>query len=295
MNKNLLTPTLINQLDNLYLKARYVVEGYIIGMHKSPFHGFSVEFSEHKPYNKGDDLKYLDWKVLGKSDKYYIKEFEEESNLKSYILLDISNSMNFGLKEFNKLQYAKLVAASLSYLLINQNDSVGLILFDSKIKTILHPTSKKSHLKNIIEVIQNAKSEGETNISQILHQSAEQIKKKGIIILISDLFDSQDGIMEGLNHLKYKGQEIIVIQILHNQEIELDYYNNTKFIDLETKQDIITEPEYIKDDYKKGISDFIDSYKKELGRNKIDYTVINTSMNLDITLNEFLSKRSKIM
>ena len=199
MNNNIqLTPELISRLDNLSLKARMVVEGFIVGLHKSPFHGFSVEFSEHRAYGYGDEIKHIDWKLFGKTDRFYIKQFEEETNLRSYILFDQSKSMDYGSNKITKLQYAQLLSASLSYLMIKQQDAVSLTLFDDKIVDYVPPRSKTSHLKIILSKMNQIQSGNDTKISPVLHQTAEMIKKKGLIILISDLFDDPNAIISGL-------------------------------------------------------------------------------------------------
>ena len=192
MNQKYLNPNIINTLDNLQLKAKFIVEGFMTGLHKSPFHGFSVEFSEHRSYTPGDETKNIDWKLWSKTDKYYIKRFEEETNLLSHIFLDSSQSMSFSSDKITKFEYAKMLVAALSYLIINQRDSLGLYVFDSKIRQTIAPKSTKNHLNTILSIIDNMKLGNKTNISEIIHRGAEKINKRGLIILVSDLFDSPD-------------------------------------------------------------------------------------------------------
>ncbi len=289
-----LNPSVINKIDNLSLRAKLVVEGFIIGMHKSPYHGFSVEFSEHRPYGFGDEIKYIDWKLWGKTDRFYIKQFEEETNLSCHIILDKSLSMNFGSDKLTKFQYSKSISAALSYLMIKQQDAVGLTTFDKKINTIIKPKSKISHLNLLLKTMHNSSTGGETNISNLLHGLAESINKKGLIILISDLLDDEFKVMESLRHFRYKGHEIIVFHIVDPKEIDLDYNQNMNFIDLESNYNTIADSRLVKEKYNKALQKFSDYYKNECLRDKIDYNLVSTSDSLDKTLLQYLIKRSQI-
>ena len=289
-----LNPSVINKIDNLSLRAKLVVEGFIIGMHKSPYHGFSVEFSEHRPYGFGDEIKYIDWKLWGKTDRFYIKQFEEETNLKCHLILDKSLSMSFGSDKLTKFQYSKSIAAALSYLMIKQQDGVGLTTFDEKIDISISPKSKISHLNLLLKTMHNSKTGGETNISNLLHGLAESITKKGLIVLISDLLDDEKKVMESLRHFRYKGHEIIVFHIVDPKEKNLDYNQNINFIDLEKKYNIIADSRLIKDNYNKAFMKFSNYYKYECLKNKIDYNLISSSDSLDKTLLQYLIKRSQI-
>ena len=293
--KNYFSSSIINKISNLSLKAKLVVEGFIIGLHKSPYHGFSVEFSEHKPYGYGDETKYIDWKLWAKTDKLFIKQFEEETNLKCYIIFDKSSSMSYSSQGITKFEYSKNLAASLSYLMIKQQDGVGLSMFDEEIKISIPPKSKKSQLNLLLTTLHNSKSSGNTKISKTLHLLAESIKKKGLIILISDLLDDQDDVLNGLKHFRYNGHEVIIFHILDKKEENLDFGNSIKFIDLETDESIVTDPDHIKFDYKNAVKSFFYNYKKECEKNKIDYVKINTSDPLEKSLVEYLIKRNKIV
>tara|TARA_B100001559_G_C16491398_1_gene618587 strand:+ start:1155 stop:2054 length:900 start_codon:yes stop_codon:yes gene_type:complete len=288
-----LNPSVINKIDNLFLRAKLVVEGFIIGMHKSPYHGFSVEFSEHRPYGFGDEIKYIDWKLWGKTDRFYIKQFEEETNLKCHIILDKSLSMEFGSDKLTKFEYSKSISAALSYLMIKQQDAVGLTTFDKKINTVIKPKSKVNHLNLLLKTMHNSSTGGETNISNLLHSLAESINKKGLVILISDLLDDEKKVMESLRHFRYKGHEIIVFHIVDPKEKNLDYNQNMNFIDLENDYNIIADSRLVKDKYNKAFREFSKFYKNECLRDKIDYNLISTSDSLDKTLLQYLIKRSQ--
>ena len=290
-----LTPDIISKLNNLSLKARMVVEGFIVGLHKSPYHGFSVEFSEHRAYGYGDEIKHIDWKLFGKTDRYYIKQFEEETNLRSYILLDQSKSMEYGSENITKLEYAKMLSASLSYLMIKQQDAVSLTLFDDKIKNYIPPRSKNSHLKILLSLMEKINCGNDTKIAPVLHQTAEMIKQKGLIILISDLFDNPKDIISGLKHFRYRGHEVIVFHVLDHQELNLEFNHNTRFRDSETGEEIITQPWHIKQDYQKSIKKFCNNFKHQFRINHIDYVILPTNNSLDIALSEYLIKRKRIM
>ena len=289
-----LSPSIVNKINNLSLRAKLVVEGFILGLHKSPYHGFSVEFSEHRAYGFGDEIRHIDWKLFAKSDKLFIKQFEEETNLKSYILFDKSTSMSYGSKDVSKFDYGKTLSACLSYLMIKQQDAVGLSTFDTKIKTTITPKSKMSHLNILLQTLHNSKVEGETNISTILHALAESIKKRGLIILISDLLDNQDDVIKGLRHFRYRGHEVIIFHIMDDKEISFDFNENIKFIDLENNESITTDPRHIKSDYKKAFNQFCNTYQLECKKNNIDYIKVNTKDSLDKSLIQYLIKRKKI-
>jgi len=292
--QNYLLPSVIKKIDNLFLRAKLVVEGFIVGLHKSPYHGFSVEFSEHRPYSFGDEIKYIDWKLLAKTDKLYIKQFEEETNLKCYILFDKSASMDYGSGDNTKFNYAQTLCASLSYLMIKQQDAVGLTTFDKKVNISISPKSKASHLNVILNALHNSKIKGETNISTILHSLAESIKKRGLIILISDLLDDPNEVIRGLRHFRYKGHEIIIFHIMDNKEVLFDFNKGINFIDLENNNMIKTDPRQIKSAYKKTFLAFCNKYKLECRKNNIDYIQVNTSDSLDKSLIEYLIKRAKV-
>ena len=287
----ILKPDIISKLNSLSLKARYVVEGFIVGLHKSPYHGFSVEFSEHRGYGPGDEIRHIDWKLWGKTDRYFIKEFEEETNLKAYLLIDQSLSMTYKSVSITKLDYAQILAASLAFLMLKQQDAVGLTLFDNQIRLNIPPRSKKSHINNLLSHMQNIKPGPETSISPVLHKTAEGIKKRGLIILISDLFDDPQKILSGLQHFRYKGHEVIVFHILDTQELNLNFSKRTKFKDMESGEEITTDPWHIQKDYQKNIQLFCTHLKENCMKNKIDYIRISTNSPLDIALSEYLIKR----
>ena len=291
---HILTPDIISRLNNLSLKARFVVEGFIVGLHKSPYHGFSVEFSEHRAYGAGDEIRHVDWKLWGKTDRFFIKQFEEETNLKSYLLVDQSLSMTYKSKKMTKLEYAQILAASLGYLMLKQQDAVGLTLFDDRIRVNIPARSKRSHLNIILSQMQNIIAGPETTIAPILHKTAEAIKKRGLIILISDLFDDPDKVLSGLQHFRYKGHEVIVFHVLDPQELTLDFTQRTRFRDMESGEEIVTDPWHIQSDYQKSMEQFCDYIKSNCRQKNIDYVQLSTDLPLDMALSEYLIKRKRI-
>ena len=295
MKNTYLNPNVINQIDNLYLKAKMIVEGYMSGLHKSPYHGFSIEFSEHRAYGVGDEVKNIDWKLWSKTDKYYIKRFEEETNLLAHIFLDSSKSMNFSSINISKFEYSKMIVATLSYLMMQQKDAVGLVVFDSEIKSTIPPKNNKAHLNTILSIIENTEIGNDTNISKILHVGAEKIKKKGLVILVSDLLDDPNKVINSLKHFKYNNNEVLVFHVLDPKERNLDYNERTIFEDLETNKIIETEPWQINQSYKKEMDDLIKYYKTECSINKIDYILLITDQNLEWGLSQFLNKRKKLL
>ena len=291
---HILTPEIISRLNNLSLKARFVVEGFIVGLHKSPYHGFSVEFSEHRAYGAGDEIRHVDWKLWGKTDRFFIKQFEEETNLKSYLLVDQSLSMTYKSKKMTKLEYAQILAASLGYLMLKQQDAVGLTLFDDRIRVNIPARSKRSHLNIILSQMQNIIAGPETTIAPVLHKTAEAIKKRGLIILISDLFDDPDKVLSGLQHFRYKGHEVIVFHVLDPQELTLDFTQRTRFRDMESGEEIVTDPWHIQSDYQKSMEQFCDYIKSNCRQKNIDYVQLSTDLPLDMALSEYLIKRKRI-
>jgi uncharacterized protein (DUF58 family) len=292
--KKYLHPETVAKLDNMALRARLVVEGYIIGQHKSPYHGFSVEFAEHRAYGPGDEIRHVDWKLYGKTDRYYVKQYEEETNLKVYILLDISRSMKYTSKTVSKLDYASYLSAALSYLMLNQRDGTGLILFDEKIQTFIPPRSTSSHLNTILKHLEKPKLGSDTEIGSVLHEMAERIKKRGLIILISDLMDDQESVLSGLKHFRHNKQEVILFHILDRKELDFDFNARTRFKDMESGSLLTTEPWQIKSSYKKRIQLLQDEYKKQCRKQLIDYVPLFTDQSLDIALNSYLNKRQKL-
>jgi len=292
--KKYLQPETVAKLDNMELRARLVVEGYIIGQHKSPYHGFSVEFAEHRAYGPGDEIRHVDWKLYGKTDRYYVKQYEEETNLKAYILLDTSRSMKYTSSKITKLDYASYMSAALSYLMLNQRDGVGLILFDEKIKKYIPPRSTPSHLNTVLKQLEKPKFGADTAIGSVLHEMAERIKKRGLVILISDLMDDQNSILSGLKHFRHNKQEIILFHILDRKELEFDFSARTRFRDMERGTQLTTEPWQIKESYKERISALQEKYKRKCREQLIDYVPIFTDQNLDLVLNSYFKKRQKL-
>ena len=293
--KNYLKPEILSKINNLELRAKLVVEGFITGLHRSPFHGFSVEFSQHRPYNTGDSLRFIDWKVFGRTDRFYIKQYEEETNLKSYILLDCSQSMTFTSSAVSKLQYGKYLASALMYLMLLQRDAVGLITFDTQIKKLLPPRSATSYLQVLLGELDRAVPGTDTNIGSVLHSMAERIKRKGLLILISDLFDEPEKVISGLRHFRHNKHEVLVFQLLDPKERSFNFEGDVQFEDLETGEKINTQPWYIKQDYQRKIEEYIGYIKSQCRDHQIDYQLINTDTSLDMALMEYLIKRKKLI
>jgi len=292
--KKYLDPAVLSNINNLELRAKLVVEGFITGLHKSPFHGFSVEFSQHRPYNYGDNLRYVDWKVFGRTDRFYIKQFEEETNLKAYILLDVSKSMTFKSSQVSKLDYGKNLAAAMSYLMLLQRDAVGLSLFDSQIKKILPPRSVSSYLQPILTELDLVEAGGDTDIGSILHTMSERLKRRGLIILISDLYDDIDNVLSGLRHFRYNQHEVLVFHLLDPAEINFDFEGDIEFEDLESGDKIRTYPWYIREEYKKAVNQFEQNYRRQCREYLIDYHLLTTDQTLDLALMEYMIKRKKL-
>jgi len=293
--KKYLDPSVISKLNSLELKARLVVEGFMVGLHKSPYHGFSVEFSEHRPYMQGDDFKNLDWKAYGKTEKFYIKQFEEETNLKSYILLDTSKSMTYSSGGHpSKLEYASTLVASLAYLMIKQQDAVGMALYSDKIDKLFPPKASKSYLIEILKNLTEVKAALVTNTANCLHEIAEKIKRRGLVIIVSDLFDDIDSILTSLKHFRYKKNEVIVFQILDPMEISFAFGKDAIFKDIEMGDELTTQPYQIQKAYKEAMLQFTNKIKNDCLSTGIEYNLIETSQPLDKALLSYMRKRSML-
>ena len=285
---------MVAMLNSISMKAKLVVEGYIIGQHRSPYHGFSVEFSEHRSYEPGDEVKHIDWKLYGKTNRLYVKRYEEETNLRAHLILDTSKSMSYTSNKVSKLDYGSYLLAALSYLMISQQDAAGVVLFDEKIRSFIPPKSTPSHLNTLLNVLDAPKTGNDTKIESVLHQMAERINKRGLVIIISDLLDEPKNILKGLKHFRHKKQEVILFHILDRNELEFEFENRTKFVDMESGEEITTDPWHIKNDYKNLILDIQKYYRRNCRLNKIDYVPLYTDDSLDKGLSEYFNKRQRL-
>jgi uncharacterized protein (DUF58 family) len=291
-----LRPDVIQSVQRLDLKARFIVEGFISGLHSSPFQGFSVEFSEHRKYVPGDDIRMIDWNVFGKTDRFYIKKYEAETNLDAYLLVDCSGSMDFSTdNRMTKMDYAICLAAALGYMMINQQDSVGLFTFDEKVRNYLPPKTKRSHLTNILGTLARTKPSGETNLPAALHDVAQRVKKRGLIVLLSDLLADQEAVIEALHHLKYRGHDMIIFQVLDHSELTFDFGGQARFEEPESGETLDADPQAIRAAYLEEIRAFIEQYKRECQNVRADFVTVDNSMSFDKALIEFLAERQARM
>jgi len=289
-----LRPEVIRQVGRLDLRAKFIVEGFLAGLHASPFHGFSVEFSEHRKYVPGDDLKDLDWNVYAKTDKYYIKKFQAETNVTGYLVMDLSASMAWTYRqELTKFEYGICLAAALGYLMIHQQDPVGLITFAEKIQTSLPPRSKRTQLGAILAVLANLKPAGKTNIPGALHQLASMIRSKSLIMLFSDLLTEPAPVLESLHHLRHRGNEVILFHILDEAEVHFPFDGVIEFEDVEDDARLTLDARGMRPDYLRSLSEFQDFYCEECSRANIDYVPMDTSVGFDKALMEYLLQRQK--
>lgn len=292
-----LDPSALSRLAGMEIAARLVVEGFISGMHKSPYQGFSVEFVEHRQYMPGDEIRYIDWKVYGKSDRYYIKKFEEETNLRSYLVLDTSGSMGFksdkSSNSITKLEYGCYLAASLTYLMLKQRDSVGLVTFDDRLKTYIPPRNGLSHLHVIISELEKSLPGKETNISTTFNELAQRIIRRGLVIIISDLLDDPEQVLQSLKHFRHKKHEVIVFHILDPAELMFPFDGSIMFKDMETQRQLSVEADLLKAEYLRKMKQLINEYKSVCNASSIDYVQMDTSVPFDYALSVYLSKRKK--
>jgi uncharacterized protein (DUF58 family) len=289
---NYFDPVTLSKLSTLLLRARYVVEGLISGLHTSPYKGFSVEFSEHRQYAPGDEIRHIDWKAYAKFDRYYIKEYEEETNLRCYLLVDASASMNYRSNGVSKFDYACYLAAALAYVMLNQQDLVGLVTFSEGIRRQLPPRSSPGHLRAVIDSLEHTEPTGETALGRTLHHIASQLKRRGLVILLSDLLDEPVQVMEGLRHLRYQKHEVLVFHVLDHDEVAFPFTQLTQFEDLEDETRVISDPRAIAADYQQQIREFLKDYEVMCRRQAIDYLFFDTRTPLDKGLLKYLAWRN---
>jgi len=290
--KNYFDPKVLAGISNLALRARWVVEGLMSGVHKSRAKGFSVEFEEHREYSPGDEIRRIDWKALGKFDRYFIKEYEDETNLRAYLLLDASASMNYASDGITKFDYACTLTASLAYLILKQQDAAGVVTFSNRVEAFIPPRAKRDYLTQILHALENRGPGGETNVGKILDDIAGQIKRRGLIILVSDLLDEPAQILKGLRQFRFKGNDVIVFHLMDPAELNLPFDGNILFEDLETANlRVMTDPRTIRTTYQQVINEFIADMRKQCHDNAIDYQLISTATPLDRALASYLSWR----
>jgi len=295
-----LHPATVSRLDNMSLRARLVVEGFITGLHRSPYHGFSVEFAEHRQYMPGDDIRHLDWKVYGKTDRFYVKQFEEETNLKCYVLVDQSASMAIAHGgRVSKFQYASYLAAALSYLMIHQRDAVGLGLFHEHITRYLPPRSVRSYLTALLGELENARATGSAQWQSSLHRVAEQIKRRGLVVVLSDfmprdLDTDPQNIMAGLKHFRHRHHEVLAFQILDRWDYRFEFPEDAIFQDAESGARLPTQPHHLRAAVQKEIDEYLGWFKRQCREQRIDYNLLDTAMDLDQGLLQFLLKRKRV-
>jgi uncharacterized protein (DUF58 family) len=289
-----LRPEVINQVARLDLRAKFIVEGFLAGLHASPYHGFSVEFSEHRKYVPGDDIRDIDWGVYARTDKYYLRKYEAETNLTGYLVMDLSASMAYTFRQqLTKFEYAICLAAALGYLMIHQQDPVGLIAFDTSIRMALPPHSKRTQLGNILALLAGLKPSGQTDVATCLHQVAAMVRSKGLVMLFSDLLTDPEPVMQSLHHLRHRGHEIIVFHILDEAEVHFPFEGVIEFRDVEEDRKLTLDAKGMRGDYLQAMSEFRERYRTDCARANIDYVAIDTSISFDKALLEYLQSRRR--
>lgn len=288
-----LQPEALARMKNLSMVARGVVEGSISGLHASPYKGFSVEFAEHREYTSGDDPRHLDYKMLARTDRLYIKQYEEETNMRVQILLDTSASMGYRHdSRITKLEYGSYLTAILAYLMTRQQDSVGLTTFDTKIGLDMPARSSPRHFNEMMQRLEAVEPSEETDIAAILHLLANRFKKRCLIVVISDLYDEPEDVMRALHHFRHRKHEVIVFNVFDKAEVEFPFTDTIAFHDLETNEKIQIDPAYVRDAYREQINGFIESYRRSCAESNIDYVMTDTSVPYDFMLSKYIAKRT---
>lgn len=291
---NYLDPRVLNKVGRLELRARLVVEGFVTGMHKSPYRGFSVEFAQHREYVPGDDLRHLDWKIFGKADRFVVKQYEEETNLRAHLFLDQSESMNYGHEGgMAKFDYAATACASLAFLIQQQADAVGLTLFDEKVARQVPPSNTRQNLGNLFGALEQAKArQQKTKVGAVLHELASQLKQRGMVLIFSDLFDDPDAVMKGLREIRSRGHDIVVFHVLDRDEVEFPFERMTLFRGLEQMPELLCDPKSLREAYLAEIEAFAARIKKGCLAQRIDYVRVVDDQPLDVVLTSYLSART---
>jgi uncharacterized protein (DUF58 family) len=288
-----LDPTALARFGRLELLARLVVEGVMAGLHKSPFKGFSVEFAEHRQYGPGDEIRHIDWRAFGKTDRYFVKEYEEETNLKAYLVVDTSGSMGYAGRTVSKLECARRLAASLAYLMISQRDAVGLVTFDETLRTLIPPRSAANHFAVVCKALEEAKVGGETPLSGILHTLAERIRRRGLIVVISDGFDKIDELTSALRHLRHRRHEVLLFQVLAPEEEEFPFRRPARFRNLEDAGQLLRiDPSALRAAYLEKFRAHCRELKERVQAMEADYQRVSTADSPEATLLDYLAGRA---
>ncbi|NLF08771.1 MAG: DUF58 domain-containing protein [Pirellulaceae bacterium] len=288
-----LKPEVINQIKRLDLRAQFIVKGFLHGLHASPFHGFSVEFSEHRKYTHGDDPKDIDWLVYAKTDKYYVKKFEAETNVTGYLVMDLSRSMGYTYRqELTKFDYSICLAAALCYLMVNQQDPVGLITFDKKIRQSLKPKARRSQIGDVLSLLANLKPEGETDIAQSIVQVAAMLRHASLVMIFSDLLADPEPVMQSLYRLRHGGHDVILFHVLDEAEVNFPFQGMVEFEEPENRQLLALDADGFRAAYLDEVESFRDTYRRECVQAGVDYVPLDTSMRFDRALAEYLMRRS---
>ncbi|MGD0654449.1 MAG: DUF58 domain-containing protein [Thermoguttaceae bacterium] len=290
-SKTFLHPEAIKRIARLDLRARYVVEGFLSGMHRSPYFGQSIEFRQHRQYTYGDDLRYVDWKVWAKQDRYYVKQFEEDTNLRCTLLVDVSGSMRYGKGAMNKYEYACSIAASLAYLLLRQQDAVGCAAFDDAVRMTVPLRTKRNHLDSILQAMEICSPRNKTNLYQILRNVAENYPRHGLMVLLSDLLVEREGLFKGLRLLRSRGHDIIVFHVLDDDELDFPFTGPTRFEGLESADQLRCNPRALREGYLEALGAYLEEVRLGCSRHQADYVQLRTSQPLDAALAAFLSNR----
>jgi uncharacterized protein (DUF58 family) len=288
-----LDPQTLAKLKGLTLRARHIVEGYLSGLHRSPYHGFSIEFAEHREYAPGDDLRYLDWKVLGRTDKYYLKQYEDETNLICYLVLDVSESMRYRGPDspLSKLEYAQCLAAALAWLVLQQQDAVGLVTFDEEIRADVRPSSSAAHLRPLLQVMEAAEPRAKTATGPIFHELAERFRKRGVVLILSDLFDDVAAMLAGLKHFRHRRHDVILLHVLDAAELDFPFRSPTLFRGLEQQADVLADPRSLRKAYLRELAAYQQDLQRGCRSQGMDYQLVRTDQPLDAVLSAYLSQR----
>ncbi|MDA3924220.1 MAG: DUF58 domain-containing protein [Kiritimatiellae bacterium] len=282
------------KLSRVVLQSRYVVEGNLSGAHRSPLKGASSEFAEHKAYGIGDDPKHIDWKVFGRTDRYYVKRYEDETNLRVYIILDRSGSMAYGSGDVRKFDFACQLAAAMGYVVVKANDSVGMFVFSDKIDMKVEPRNSLNHLHNMLKRLQDVKAESPTNTAKVLHQIAESIHKRALVILISDLLDDEKEVVHSIAHFRKQKHDVIVLHVLDPVEIDLSLKQGFEFEDMETGEKMTVDPRGVAKDYQKEFGAFLEHYRVSCQGMKVDYRLVKTDQQVDTYARAYLEERRRL-